>query len=157
MEQIGIYLDALVQLIYPKLCLACENKTQVKEHVFCMSCLSKLVFTNQHSEQKNSFVEHFIGRIDLDHASALFYFYKSNPIQELVHKLKYEKRPIIGKKLGQLHGELLLKSSFYKEIDLILPVPLHPKRQWQRGYNQSDLYAIGIANSLKKPVYSKSI
>ena len=48
-------------------------------------------------------------------------------------------------------GTLLIDSPFYQEIDLIIPVPLHPRKERVRGYNQSEAFAQGIAQSMEKP------
>ena len=40
----------------------------------------------------------------------------------------------------------------FAEIDLLVPIPLHPSRQRERGYNQSELIAAGLARRLDKPL-----
>ena len=54
----------------------------------------------------------------------------------------------IGKVLGLIYGKELSKSEYYKDIDLVIPVPLHPKKLKKRGYNQSDYFAMGLAKGL---------
>ena len=49
-------------------------------------------------------------------------------------------------------GYALADGGLYKDIDLIIPVPLHPFRRWHRGYNQAEYLAEGIAQALKCPV-----
>ena len=45
-----------------------------------------------------------------------------------------------------------LKESFFNEIDIIIPVPLHPSKQKTRGYNQSDMIAYGIGDAMTKQI-----
>ena len=47
---------------------------------------------------------------------------------------------------------VLSASPGFNSIDVIAPVPLHPKKQKSRGYNQSEWIARGISESMKKPV-----
>jgi len=157
MEHIGIYLEHLIQLIYPNLCLACLKNTSVPNELCCMQCLNKLVFTDFHLTKENLFTEHFWGRVDIESASALFFYTKGNPIQEMIHHLKYNKRKTVGIVLGELHAYSLIESNYFRNIDLIIPVPLHPKKEFQRGYNQSLVYAQGLAKQWGIPVARKNL
>jgi ComF family protein len=53
-----------------------------------------------------------------------------------------------AKKLGLWYGQDLRTYDFHKKIDLLVSVPLHKKKLKKRGYNQSDLFAEGLADSL---------
>ena len=69
-----------------------------------------------------------------------------------MHSLKYKGNTEVGENLGKLLGHRLQKSSLYSKIDLIIPVPLHPKKEKKRGYNQSECIANGLAEVLQTPV-----
>jgi ComF family protein len=99
----------------------------------------------------NPVLSAFGGRVRVEHATAYFYFNKGSKVQRLVHQLKYKGRKDIGLFLGTQYGLQLISSPFYNSINLILPVPLHKKREQKRGYNQSDLFAIGLAGSMNIP------
>ena len=157
MEQIGIYLEYLFQLIYPNLCLACEQHPKAKDQLCCTTCMSKLYYTELHLQKENTFTQHFWGRVEIESAASFLYYSKESPAQKLIQKLKYNKKSNIGVKLGEEHGELLKESPFFKNIDLIIPVPLHPKKEYQRGYNQSWMYAKGLAKAMKKPLSNKHL
>jgi len=62
-----------------------------------------------------------------------------------LHRLKYKGETTIGRELGKWFGAELLQSPLYQKIDAIVPVPLHPKKERKRGYNQSQVFAEGIA------------
>lgn len=49
-----------------------------------------------------------------------------------------------------------MKSGF-RNIDLVVPVPLHKKKQRKRGFNQSECIARGIAEAMEKPIHSASV
>jgi len=68
-----------------------------------------------------------------------------------VHELKYEGNKEIGQLLGTLFGQELKKIDEWKSVDLIIPVPLHPKKEQLRGYNQSYEIASGVSESMAVP------
>ena len=145
------YLNDLVSLLYPNLCLACSDHTPARGEIICLRCQHKLPRTNFHLEQENPFTERFWGRISIENGAALYHFIKGGRVQELIHRLKYLGKREIGIRLGQWYGEQLKQSEQFKTIDLIVPVPLHPKKERLRGYNQSALFAMGISEAMGKP------
>lgn len=89
----------------------------------------------------------FWGRIKLTGASALYFFDKGEKVQRLMHGLKYKGRKDVGLWLGKQLGLSLLKSGRFKQIDYVVPIPLHPKKEYQRGFNQSEVIGQGIEES----------
>jgi predicted amidophosphoribosyltransferase len=75
--------------------------------------------------------------LPLESAYAPFYFTKNNPIQNLLHALKHQSKPKIGDWMAKQCFALLKHQHLIKQCDAVVPVPLHPKREKQRGYNQS--------------------
>ena len=88
----------------------------------------------------------FAGQVPFVRATAFFNYQKHTNFAHLVHKLKYQGRDDIGILLGEMFGVELQKSGFLDDIDAIVPIPLHPKRERKRGYNQSRILAQGITN-----------
>lgn len=111
----------------------------------CLRCLYRLPRTGYWSEPDNAVERAFWGRIPVERGCALFFFDKGSRYRTLLHKLKYKQRKDIGLTLGKMLGRELLESGNYQTIDTIVPVPLHPKKQYRRGYNQSEQIAAGIA------------
>lgn len=140
-----------IGLMYPSLCLACQSKHPPKEQLICVSCQVKLPKTNFHLEEENYFTERFWGRVLLESAAALYFFHKGSPVQKILHSLKYEGKHEIGFQLGQKYGKQLKQSPYFRTVDIIVPVPLHPKKQLQRGYNQSDTFANGLSETMRIP------
>ncbi|MCF8349809.1 MAG: ComF family protein [Bacteroidales bacterium] len=69
-------------------------------------------------------------------------------VQSLIHQFKYKGKKDIGFLLGKLYGYELMQSKLFEQIDLIIPVPLHRKKLLKRGFNQSAIFASGLANSM---------
>ncbi len=139
-------------LIYPDVCGACGNPLLKGEHVICTPCEAELPFTNFYLDADNPVAKLFWGRVYIQAALALMYFHKMGRIQHLLHQLKYNGRQEIGVRLGQMIGQQIQKSPYFNDLDIIVPIPLHPKRLQQRGYNQSACIANGIADILNIPV-----
>ena len=70
----------------------------------------------------------------------------------MLHRLKYDGRREVGVKLGELYGQELIHSDFLKGIDHIVAVPIHPKKERIRGYNQTDLIAQGLSAETGIPI-----
>lgn len=141
-----------IELFYPNTCGACNIPLQKGEQIICTRCLAELPYTHYHQYKDNPVAQVFWGRIPIQNATSLLYFHKKGRTQHMLHLLKYRGRQDIGIYLGQLLGNQILNNEDYQNIDAIVPIPLHPKRQKQRGYNQAECIAIGISKSLRIPV-----
>ncbi|MDL5048575.1 ComF family protein [Oscillatoria amoena NRMC-F 0135] len=78
-------------------------------------------------------------------------------MQELLHELKYNSQPEIGRMLGRVYGIDLVQSGVARGVDAIVPVPLHTWKMQRRGYNQSEEFAKGLGESMNIPVESNVI
>lgn len=147
-------LNDFISLLYPKICILCGNTLFKNEEIACTLCLYKLPRTNFHLLEENPVSKVFWGRVKVEHASSFLYFRKKGIVQTLIHHFKYKGRKDIGVFLGKLYGHELSESKLYDEIDYIIPVPLHKKKLLSRGYNQSDMFAYGLNESMGIEVLS---
>lgn len=141
-----------IALFYPNLCDACGETLVSKEKVLCLNCRYALPKTNYWNEQDNLMEQAFWGRVGIEKACSYFFFNKGSNFQKLLHNLKYNGREDIGIYLGKLFGSELVKCGWCNAVDLIVPVPLHAKKQRKRGYNQSECIAKGMSESIKLAV-----
>jgi ComF family protein len=146
------YLSDFVSLLFPELCAACHESLLNNEHLICIDCLYNLPYTNFHLKPDNIVAQQFWGKISLENVYSLFYFSKGGKVQNLMHQFKYKGQQMIGPLLGEIAGEQLIKNNSFNSVDLIVPVPLHKKRLRERGYNQSECFANGLAQKLNAPV-----
>ncbi len=146
------YAGDFVELFFPRICMVCNNTLFRGEELVCMHCLHELPRTNFHKEEQNPVAEVFYGRVRIEQATAFFYFNKGSRYRKLLHALKYQGRSEVGFLLGKHFGIDLLDSSHFSSVDLICPVPLHPKKQKKRGYNQSEYIARGMALQMGKQI-----
>lgn len=130
------------------MCAACEERKPIEESCMCMNCYHGMAPSSYHETTENKVKDRFFGRLDLEYAVAYFNFNKKTALQHLIHKLKYENSPEIGKELGRDYGRLFKEAQALTDIDYIIPVPLHPKKKRIRGYNQATMFGQGLAESL---------
>ncbi|MDR3329151.1 MAG: ComF family protein [Prevotellaceae bacterium] len=142
----------LLNLIYPNRCEACGALLVAGEQVLCSGCRYKLPRTGYWLQKDNPLEQLFWGRLPVESACSLFFMGKGSRYRKLLHKLKYSNKPRIGVALGRLLGAELAQAAAYQSITHIIPIPLHPKRQRKRGYNQSEMIAEGIAQEMAKPL-----
>ena len=128
------------------------------ENVICFRCQNELPQTEHWRNADNKLMARFNGRVELLGAAALFQFQKEGPVQHLLHQLKYRNRKEIGEFLGKMFGEKLKQeNSIIKNIDLIIPVPLHWKKLKIRGYNQCEPFAKGLSETMNVPWSSTAL
>lgn len=161
-------LSNLLDLLCPHTCPMCGAYVEEvkgerqKAKVICDACLQDLPRTEQAALRQNSTeyvlageVNDFVKRMKvmhLDKAAAFLHYEKDHPIQRAIHKMKYADQPLIGQQLGHVAAMDMLYADFFNGIDVIIPVPLHPKRLRERGYNQSEYIARGISEVTGIPV-----
>lgn len=118
------------------------------EKAVCMHCLTHLSRLQMHDKRDNAVEKLFWGRIELEAATAFLSMPRNGISHRLIHRLKYHGDQEVGERLGALFAHELLESERMKGIDVIVPVPLHPKKLHVRGYNQCDCIARGMAETL---------
>lgn len=145
------YLQDFVQLFYPKLCVNCGDHLGDGEDMICFDCLSKLAYTHLHEIPGNTFEQRFYGRGRIEMATTYLFFEKGNISQGILHNIKYRGLYRLAEIMGN-HFGAELKGGRWEDIDVLIPVPLHPKKLQIRGYNQAEWIAKGIGQTLDKPV-----
>lgn len=146
-----------IGIFYPNLCCACGNNLAVGEEVICMNCLLHLPRTQLHLERDNKLEKRFWGKVEIERASAFYYFEKGSKYRTILHQLKYKDGKQIGFAIAKYAAAELLESPDFQSIDYIVPVPLHPKKMAKRGYNQAECIADGLAAVMNIPVETSNL
>ena len=140
--------ESIINLFFPKVCSGCNSFLLTNENVICTVCRHDIPLTNHHLNLENDASKKFYGRIPILHASALFYFHKKGIVQQLIHNLKYKGHEEIGSIVGEWYSEDLSRMEFIQTVDEIIPVPLHPRKLKERGYNQVTAFGKALSSSL---------
>ena len=151
------FLNDFISLIFPNICICCDEPLVNQEKVICSKCNIDLPRTYYHLAVNNPVEQLFWGRIPIEKATSYFLFQKGSQYQKLLHYLKYKGMRYIGVELGKKFAAELGQTNYFADIDLIVPVPLHPKKERKRGYNQSLAIAEGLALNLKKETDSTNL
>lgn len=146
------WLDSILNLFYPRVCAACGNSLLKDEETVCLKCRYTLPRTGYELNPDNPLAKGFYGRVRFHAVTACFFFAKTGKVQNLIHQLKYKGNKEAGIFLGQQIGESIKEAPLFQGIDYLIPVPLHPKREKKRGYNQSLMIAQGINEVTGIPV-----
>jgi ComF family protein len=152
MSYIYDFWDDFISLLFPRLCYACGEHLMRNEHLICTECFVIIPRANYHKEKNNQIEQLFWGRCKIEKAAAFSYYNKGSRIRNLIHNLKYKGITELGFELGRLYGVSLEASGFISDIDLIIPVPLHPAKMRIRGFNQSEIISNGLADTTQLPV-----
>ena len=144
-----------ISLLYPDICASCGENLYRHESLICTKCLYHIPKTNYHFIKDNPVSRLFWGRVNLESAAAFYFFDKGSRFRSLIHKLKYRGQKEIGYELGKIYGQELKSSSLFNQAELVIPIPLHARKERIRGYNQSDWIAKGIAESMEIEMDSK--
>ena len=138
----------LIDFFLPVQCAACENSLVYGEEVICLSCLINLPLTGFERQTGNPVEKQFWGKVPVAEAMALLHFTKGEKVQRILHKLKYGGRPEIGIKMGRWCAGRIKSITTYATADVIIPVPLHKKKERLRGFNQSAMFALGLSEGM---------
>jgi competence protein ComFC len=137
------YLEGFIDLIFPTTCFACQEFEPLHEHLLCINCLKNLPWIAEDAaigalEGKESFPP------GIAFFDSLLYFSKISKVQQLITAIKYNGQKELAQYLGKRLGEKLTDKLSNESFEII-PVPIHIKRRRERGYNQAEEIAKGIA------------
>lgn len=146
-------------LFFPQACLACREPLTSGEAHLCTACRVELPYTDFHRflPEPGPLARRFWGRLPVQHVLSYLHFLRHGRTQQLLHQLKYRGQRHVGYTLGCLYGAELATTSLASEIDLIVPVPLHPRKLARRGYNQAEAFGAGLAEALGHPCRGQAL
>ncbi|RLD64926.1 MAG: ComF family protein [Bacteroidetes bacterium] len=151
------FFSYVIDLFYPRLCQACGRAMLTHERVICNYCTVQLPKTHFENKENNPIEVIFWGRADIKAAASYYKYIKDGKVQHLIHQMKYKGFREVGVYVGEVFGKSLAKSPRFKDIDYIIPVPLHKSKLRKRGFNQSELFARGLAKSMKAEMIDENL
>ena len=148
-KRLAKIINEINNILLPRACFGCNAQLFRGEHVLCAVCRHDVPLTDHNFVQENAVDRIFYGRIPIKKAASFTFFSKNGLVKNLLHWLKYKNQEQIGTFLGEWCGANLSNDPNLKHIDVVIPVPLHPKKLKKRGYNQVARFAQEIAKNLQ--------
>lgn len=136
----------LLDWLYPRHCDVCGAQLGRGEEIICHKCLEDMPLTYFWKWRDNPAEKILWGRCRFETVSSLFYYHRESDYAHLTPRIKYGGDRKLGIFLGRMLGRFMAET--ITDIDIIIPVPLHPLKKWSRGYNQSEIIARGISEGL---------
>lgn len=138
-------LESILEFIFPRQCHICGVTLGDTERYICATCLSRMPRTLFHRQPDNAMEQRFMGQFPYRQATGHFFYSRGSELAVLMHDLKYHRFPGLARYLGEVVATELLPTGFLSDIDVVVPVPMHPLKQARRGYNQTIEIARGIS------------
>ena len=155
---LGGMIKEMLDLMMPRECLVCGRQLGATEAHLCIWCAEGLPLTyywerphNPMADQFNALLERYRPdglQMDYAYAAALLFYHHGNPYKKIPQALKYHYNIKAGRYFSARLGRLMARYPHFASVDLVLPVPLHWMRKWQRGYNQAEVIAAELARAL---------
>lgn len=146
------FIQPINHLLFPETCLICQDELSTSSTSICSICSGELLFTHFEKYMEPTDLDKlFWGRVQITSTFSMLFFEKGKSTQKILHALKYQSRPAVGIEFGKMIGEKIKENELFSTVDLIVPVPIHPKKKFVRGYNQSEQLAIGLSKALMVP------
>ncbi|MBR5856599.1 MAG: ComF family protein [Bacteroidales bacterium] len=134
---------AVADLLFPRCCEVCGRELLLDEKFLCLDCLAEIPLTYFWLIEENPARMALLGRARVEAVCSLFYY--TDSYKKLVHSFKYRSNVKLGMWLGEMLG-----SKIPFPADYIIPVPLHWRKEWKRGYNQSKIIAKGVCKGIMR-------
>ncbi len=153
-----LYLDAWLDILFPPrcagcgafgtiLCNTCQARFQPITAPYCRQCGQPLPDGTQCGACARGRFSH----LDLARAAALYL----PPLQSVIYAFKYRGNTRLATPLADYMARRVRPEAL--KVDIIVPVPLHPQRQKQRGYNQAELLAQRLGTALHIAVETNAL
>ena len=172
--------SAVGDIFLPRTCVVCGKRLLRMERILCLPCAADLPLTyfwtqahNPMADKFNALVQRRLSAVPSGSsvaadsssaaglpsgtepyagAAALLYYNSQAPYRKIPQALKYQGAVRSGRHFARMLGRRLAGSGLYADVDLVVPVPLHWSRRWQRGYNQAAVIAREVASALGVPM-----
>ena len=143
-----------VQVVYPEQCAICKSGLVRDERHVCAACAFDLPYITGNQVDVTKLGSRFKGRREIGQVYSLFKYEKGNAVQTILLTIKYKTRPRAAAHFGRVLAQSMPADH---GCTIIVPIPLHPKKERKRGFNQSMAIAEGLSAVLQIPIYNKAV
>ena len=146
------WFQGLTDLLFPRLCCGCGERLALGEQLVCSRCQLSLPLETNHDWDFNRRKALWMNHERLVRMGALTRYQRGNIASELVRSLKFRRHYLLGEWMGRTSVQLLRHTNLFEGVEALVPIPLTKHRQHQRGFNQAEAIARGMAAELNIPV-----
>ena len=170
---------AALDFLLPRKCVVCESILGPAEMHICSDCLEDLPRTyywirkfNPMADKFNALIQKWVEdrpqaskddclaasegstppKENYAYATALFFYRTDSGYSNISRQLKYHGDIPAGRCFGRMLGEKIAGAEHFKDVDAVIPIPLHWTRKWSRGYNQAEILAREVATAMGAPL-----
>lgn len=156
-ESLTEKLKAVSDIFLPRQCVVCSKSLNLQERIMCLSCKFDFPDTHFELQSHNRMADFYNERLNeklpseafpYQYAIALMRHRSGSNYTRIPWALKYNGNIKVGKYFAHLLAQKIKKAPWFSDVDLVIPVPLHPLRRWKRGYNQAEVIAKKVAEDL---------
>ena len=145
-----VVINDFISLLFPRCCVISNAPlARGEQHIATAAARALPRFDLHHPSE--ALMQRMFTFAPVKHALTYYKFAKHGGVQRLLHQLKYKNCPEVGELAGMWFAHALIAAGYDEAFDLIVPIPLHPAKKRQRGYNQCDYIAKGLAMVLDIP------
>lgn len=149
LRTLELYARDLLHFVAPALCPGCDLPLTSNEEEYCLACRASLPPAPFPRDIMGDLLAHFSGdELALASVGALYDFPPDGTARRLVYALKYRGCYNLGVQMGRELGRGLRMFAEFADARDVVPVPLHRARLRERGYNQAEAIARGVAEAL---------
>ena len=139
-------------IVFPRVCPSCLGDLPPGTSLACRSCLDRLVHVDEWDDAYREALRRLRQEDAVSELVAAWYFEREGPLRALMHALKYRGMTSLGVEFGRALGERICEAGL-AESGILVPLPLHPSRMRERGFNQCTHIARGVAGVTGRPLH----
>lgn len=163
MTDFRFVMTAVADFFFPRQCLVCGCILPADRKHLCGDCAEDIPLTyywdrehNPMADRLNDLIQRDLNAEDFapgkpvpySRAAALFFFRPESGYRHICHQLKYHRNFSVGREYAGMLAQRLAGSDLFRDVDVVVPVPLHPLRRFRRGYNQAEIIAEVVSEKL---------
>lgn len=152
----NIFSDFLA-LLFPPKCIGCAVLLGKDEPYLCLDCETTLRMNHLNIGAQAALKVRLHGKAQISESFVAFKYVKGGIVQHLIYEVKYKDQKLAGYWLGARLGDVLNEVDWNGAAPILIPVPLHKSKMLKRGFNQSEFFARGLAESMVLKVDSTSL
>lgn len=154
---------AILEVLFPSCCAACGKKLLQDEQTLCSSCIASIARTEHQVLPDNGIDMLFETHIKKERRKipyaqgAAWAYYnreRGQVLRRLIEQGKFGAHPCpeIFYQLGRIAAQEYVDADLFDGVDYLVPVPLHPRRLRERGFNQTEYICKGLSEVLHIPI-----